>query len=392
MNILFFNLTPFYQFSGGIASITFTLAELFISKGNRVEFLSLTRPEVDVNLLNHYFLPDSINPFCKINIDFFLSFIKKHNIQVIINQSAISNKADKLLEYVKKNTNIRIIHCIHNCILTQIKNYAYQYEYYLKSNKLDFIFTLLKNKFINSMLIKLYKFRERGHYCNIAAMGDKVVNLNEGLRNELFEIIGQRDIKYFPIIPNCTNIKSRSSIELEHKKNTVLWVGRVDFSVKRFDLMLKIWNLVYKKNPSWTLKVLGDGKDLSLAKEIVIKLGLKNIVFEGKTNPLKFYQEAKILCVTSSHESFSLVSVEAMMNGVVPVIFNSYFAAHTVLENGKNGLLVEPFNIHKYASALNSLMGDNYLLNKYSLSALNSSNKYLPESVYESWVSILESN
>lgn len=47
---------------------------------------------------------------------------------------------------------------------------------------------------------------------------------------------------------------------INHKKGKkILWCGRLDFSAKRVDRIIDIWEELAPKNPDWELIVIGDG-------------------------------------------------------------------------------------------------------------------------------------
>ena len=85
-------------------------------------------------------------------------------------------------------------------------------------------------------------------------------------------------------------------------------------------------------------------------------LGLKKVHFYGNKNPIEYYKRAKILCMTSAYEGFPLVLAEAQTFGTIPIAFNSFASITDIIKDGDNGLLIEPFNISKYASILSELM------------------------------------
>lgn len=71
---------------------------------------------------------------------------------------------------------------------------------------------------------------------------------------------------------------------------------------------------------------------------------------------LALYKRAQIICVSSTYEGFSLVLTEALQYGVIPVAFDSFESVHDIIDTGKNGFLVKPFQINYYANILKSLM------------------------------------
>ena len=110
--------------------------------------------------------------------------------------------------------------------------------------------------------------------------------------------------------------------------------------------------------------------------------------FEGRVNPEQYYKNAKITCVTSTHESFSLVTLESLQNGVIPIMFNSFPAASLLINSGDNGFLVRPYNIDEYSNQLYKLISNFELYNRMYLNTIPSSLNFCPEEVYNKWVKL----
>ncbi len=135
----------------------------------------------------------------------------------------------------------------------------------------------------------------------------------------------------------------------------MLYVSRLEYSPKRLDRILKVWSMI-GNHVGWRLIIAGDGPDAIFYKNLAIKYQLLNIDFVGQTDPSPLYKRAQIICVSSTYEGFSLVLTEALQYGVIPVAFDSFESVHDIIDTGKNGFLVKPFQINYYANILKSLM------------------------------------
>ena len=61
--------------------------------------------------------------------------------------------------------------------------------------------------------------------------------------------------------------------------------------------------------------------------------------------------------MTSEYEGFGLVVAEAMSQGVVPVVYNSFESAKDLITDGYNGVLVErPFSVSSFTRKAQELM------------------------------------
>lgn len=386
MNILFmsgYNINPF---DGGIARITKTLADLFVSKGHCVWYLGyrkISEDEVDRQL----YFPTKQPKATQDNMKFLETVIGSKAIDVVIVQKNPCKDYLMMLQQCKINHKFLIISCFHNLILTPTANFAYSKERQLKKKRLGFVFSLLQNKIVKNLLLTIYIIKNRPLYNYIVDSSDITVVLGEGHRKELLKMIGCKKNNDIHVVPNCVEPSERTCDG--DKDNVVVWIGNVDCSVKRIDYMIDVWSFVSKKHPDWSLLVLGDGPSLEEMKREVCLRQIPNVKFEGRVVPDKYYDRAKIICVTSVHESFSLVTIEAKMRGVVPVVQDCFPMAHEIVCNGTDGILVNAFNIDDYRQKLSTLLGDEDTIQKLSEEAKERSKIYTPEVIYKKWELLL---
>lgn len=383
MRVIFFHTNGIRSQAGGISRITDTLTKTFRSKGLDVILVGARNIAKDVQYdKKQFFLPKSDKIDVEENVVYMNRLIAEENIDIIINQAGLNSECVNFLSRVKKNSDVKIVNCLHNSVITPIKNLPYQWEYLLRKYGLLAVLNVFCTQFVRNILVSIFKLKERKILCKLVKNSDALITLCDGLKDEIISIVGKQYVSKIEVIPNCFIPEKRIEVP---KQKVVLWVGTINFTVKRIDLMLKIWSLVSQSHSDWCLKILGDGSGLKEAKEIVKQLHLQNVFFEGRVNPVPYYEEAKIICVTSTHESFSLVCVEGMFHAVVPIVFDSYPAASIVLENGKCGCLVQPFNCASYAKKMSLLMDDNILLSELQVNGVSNVEKYFPDVIFRKW-------
>ena len=99
--------------------------------------------------------------------------------------------------------------------------------------------------------------------------------------------------------------------------------------------------------------------------------------------------------LTSEYEGFGLVLVEGMSLGVIPVVYGSYSAVYDIIENGRNGLIIEAgsdgFHAELMANALVKIMSNNNLRHKLAKNAVSKSKNYSIADVFKQWTFILNS-
>lgn len=187
-------------------------------------------------------------------------------------------------------------------------------------------------------------------------------------------------------IPNCLdNIPSKLS---KLDSLNIISVGRLS-KEKAFDDLLRLFKKVSQKHPNWHLNIVGDGMEknnlLDLAKEL--KLGDK-VTFHGyqdKDYINDLLLDSSIYVMTSITESFGLVLIEAMSYGVPVLSYTSAQGANEIIDDGKNGYLIENRNEDEMINKIDLLINDEKLRKKMGKEARIKSKLYSKENVLKSW-------
>lgn len=389
MSVIFFHLNGIDGNAGGVSRTTETLGRIFEDNGIEVWFVGAKNLNKDKHYHPHqFFLPKEERIIDKENIDFLSKFIKQRGGACIINQASLSCEAVNFIAEIKKYTGIRIISCLHNSVLTPVLNGAFQKEFLLRKKHLSLLFEIMRTSMVTNLMTYIYIRKYRQFYRNILDKSDKVILLCDGQVDELRKMCGTINDNKVSVIPNCQMPVLESEMN-DTKENLVLWVGNVDYSIKRPDNMLRIWNKICFKHPDWQLTIVGDGPALNDVKSMSKNMGMERVIFVGRKSPEEYYKKAKIVCVTSVHESFSLVTTEAQANGAVPVVFDSFTAAPMVVKNGVTGILVPSFKLDAFANEMSRLMSDNICLMNMSEEAKKSVFQFSPDVVYKKWQNVL---
>lgn len=151
----------------------------------------------------------------------------------------------------------------------------------------------------------------------------------------------------------------------------VLYVGRLE-PRKGIDVLLEAIPVVMEAFPSVRFTLVGDdtlpGPDGSTYKKAFLKRHsrqpwLSRVTFTGRLEQealLQAYERADVFVAPSRFESFGLVFLEAMRMGK-PVIGCRAGGMPEVVEDGSNGLLVEPGDAQSLAQAIVKLAGSQAL-------------------------------
>lgn len=204
------------------------------------------------------------------------------------------------------------------------------------------------------------------------------------------EFVGIHPAKKLIVQTNPITIDTRSFSFDQHKKQKeIIFVGRLDPTLKKVKRIIDTWNLLASSNPDWRLTIIGDGPDRSFLENYVQELNLKRVSFEGFQNPVEYYKQASILMLTSDFEGFPLVLPECMSCGVIPAVYGSFSAVYDIVEDGKNGIVIpfnkDGFDAKQMADRLSFVMQQDDVRNDMALNAMDTSKLFSLDSIYQSW-------
>ena len=147
----------------------------------------------------------------------------------------------------------------------------------------------------------------------------------------------------------------------EDGKLNILFVGRFD-PRNGLKTMLEAFALVKREQPACRLIVVGDGPFRSYYHRLVEKLRVTDVHFEGLVNGGRpdYYASADIYCSPCTKSSFGVVLLEAMASAV-PIVASDNNGYSSVMENGRQGLLVPETTPRAFADSLLTLVRDQQL-------------------------------
>lgn len=179
--------------------------------------------------------------------------------------------------------------------------------------------------------------------------------------------------------------------EKAKKKNTVLVVGRLSERHKKFTRVIELWRNIEADADfdDWNLKLVGDGEDSELYKNMIARYGLKRISLEGFRQPLPYYKEARIFLMTSAYEGWGMTLLEAQQQGVVCAVLDTFESLHDILNNGKNGVIAS--DVGALEVRVKQLMTNPDLLKRYADKGLQTCKRFEVKTVVDKWEALYSS-
>lgn len=229
-------------------------------------------------------------------------------------------------------------------------------------NKIYWLHYDYKVNNVNKNYNKLFK--------NLLPKFNKIIAVSKGVMDDFNNIYNLKDKTQ--VINNLVNIDKIKNMSNEptnikySQKIKLISVGRLH-AMKGYDRLIKaIKKLETEKLiDNICLDIYGDGPEKENLIDLVNTLGLTKIVkFIGNTNnpynKMKYYD---FFVLSSIYEPFGLVIVESMTLGV-PVLATSNAATFELINNNKNGLVVEN-NIDGIYNGLKQIINNPYIINNF---------------------------
>lgn len=191
------------------------------------------------------------------------------------------------------------------------------------------------------------------------------------------------------VIPNFVADYHGEYAGLNSKKTIA--VGRYSWE-KGFDLLIESWKIVAQKHPDWNLNIYGVGNYLPF-QQLANEKGLKDIVIcHSSTRDIyKKYQDSSIFVLSSRHEGFGLVLLEAMSVGLPPVAFACPCGPRDIVTNKVDGILAENGNVQELADGICFFIEHPEERKKYGKKAIQKAKQFPQDKIMQKWIDLFES-
>ena len=192
-------------------------------------------------------------------------------------------------------------------------------------------------------------------------------------------------------IPNAIeNIpRTKSPLTSEH----LISVGRLSPEKGYLDL-LKIYLDLKNKKCRWHLDIVGDGSERSKLERFIKENNLeKDVTLHGFKNSKeieKLMQKSSIYVMTSYTESFGIVLLEAMSNGLPCIAFDSAEGAKEVITSGRDGYLIKHRNFKAMEKKILDLTKDIDTRKELGKNGRRKVKSYISDNICTSWEKIIE--
>lgn len=194
-----------------------------------------------------------------------------------------------------------------------------------------------------------------------------------------------REIKNITAISNPCTLQLGQVSSLEEKR--VLYLGRIG-EEKNVPFLIDVWAQIAKTFPEWDLTIAGSGDQLPLVEERIKQYNLDGSVtlIPHQSDVASLYLSSSVLVLTSKHEGFPMVLLEAQTAGLPCVSLDCPLGPRDILSDGIEGFLIPTEGgVNAFVKRLSSLLADADLRTKMGSAAKKSSHRYTPSHIMLQW-------
>lgn len=168
------------------------------------------------------------------------------------------------------------------------------------------------------------------------------------------------------VIPHCV-VPLSERLPWSERENKAVFIGRLS-PQKGLDLLLEVWERLGRNAPQ--LIIIGGGpleqKYRAECREKGLDDRIQFLGFVSESEKWEQLRQCKFLLMpTQWYETFGLVFAEAF-SMAVPVIASNIGCISQVVQNGREGQLLDPKDIDQWVDTVQYFMGNNALLKHMS--------------------------
>lgn len=282
----------------------------------------------------------------------FIRFVKKEKIDVVL---LMGNYPALILSFARFFTKAKYIYCDHGGLMNQ---------WHQKD-------------------ITAIRFWD-------ALCAHKVVVLTEKTRNDYIRRFHLRPKKVRCIYNWVEDQVALRRKEYNAKSRKILSVGRFGRE-KGYDLLVEVAKEVLPQYPQWSWDIYGTGESFEEIRAKVKEAGLeRQICLKGNVkNAYQHYWEYAFLVLPSYREGLPIVLLEALALGIPMVSFDIETGPNEIIEEGKNGFLIPPYDVGKMAERIRQLIEDEKLRKSFA-EYEGEREKFSKQRILKEWIKVIE--
>ncbi len=229
----------------------------------------------------------------------------------------------------------------------------------------------------------------RPFYPLIYPKAKKIVACAKAIEQKLIEQFGFTNTTTIYNSVDASNAISKSSDPIEENRPFLLSVGRLA-PQKGFDFLIKAFAASQAKNEV-DLLICGEGDDRTELQALIDQHGLTDkVILKGNVdNPFAYYAKAEFFVLSSRHEGFPNILIEALACECPCVSYDCETGPNEIINHEENGLLVEAENVPALTEAIDRLHADKELHSTFKQNARSSVKHLSPQAIAKEWLALI---
>lgn len=381
MKILF-TLTPaFNPNDGGVQRTTYKLGKYFTEFGVSVGYYSMTNHgHVEVEYGQFFSAPAEGLDKNPVNCRDLTKVLRQWKPDIVINQMPYEKELRETLYQGKQKLDFILLGCLRNSLFS-FKSNA---QDIIKRMLPPFFYPLVDNLVGMGLVQAGHWIKHRNALKTIIKQHDRFILLTPPNRQELEYFVGKYKPEKVLAIPNSIPVVN----SISKKEKIILHVGRLNIPQKRSDLLLEFWEKVHYKLPDWSFVIVGDGPYLNELKGDLKRRSLPRVRIEGYQKPESYYEQAAIFMMPSAYEGFPNTILEAQRFGCAILAFNSYAALGWIVNDGRDAMLIQPFNTTQMAQQAIEIAMNDQVLHSMQQAGLENAGRFTIDRVGKQWLKL----
>lgn len=214
---------------------------------------------------------------------------------------------------------------------------------------------------------------------------DKVIVLTKAAEKyylEKIKISKQKLVQIYNPISEDTACSSKYNSE----SKKIISVGRLSYP-KNFSRLVDIAAKVLPEFPEWTWDIYGRGEEYDALLEKIHNNGLDvRVRLMGQVDDLYYrYGDYAFQVMTSRYEGFPMALLEGCANRLPLVSFDIENGPNEIINNGKNGYLLEKDDVDGMVEKIKFLIKNNNVRQEMSRAAFGTVKRFQINDILEQW-------
>lgn len=223
-----------------------------------------------------------------------------------------------------------------------------------------------------------------------ALVSHKVVVLTEKTRKDYIEKFHLRARKVECIYNWIAEEIKEAKKVYDCSSNKILTVGRLG-KEKGYDLLVEVAKKILSSHQDWQWHIYGSGEMRQMLEEKIEEYHLEDqLVLKGNVeHAYRYYLDYAFLVLPSYREGLPLVLLEALELGLPMVSFDIETGPNEIIEDGKNGYLIPPYDLEQMGQRMVELMEDKAKRESFAIYK-GKKEKFSKNTILKQWISLIE--